>query len=533
MLRYDHGGRSASAHFGGCHVTVKRTSEGLLTRHFDFRAAEPAWLERWGLHPAQHAKTRFSLAQPGAGAPWFLPMPPPNITGALHLGHALFLTLQDIAIRHRLIRGDDALWIPGTDHAGLATHEKLCEDLPQRGLDPSDPAIYEREAWAWKHRFHARITSQMRSMGAACAWDRERFTLDASYQASAREAFRRIAHRGNLHRRDGQWYLDMREPAAALLRALDEGCIVIEPATAIGRLRHFLERIEPWCLSRQIPWGLRMPLHLRASGEWRIAEGAAPEGWHAETATFDTWFLSSLWPLALLGWPDDTPDLARYYPAAWMETGEDILFFWCARMLMMGWWLTGRWAFDRIHLQGLIRDKQGRKMSKSLGNGIDPLDLTATHGTDALRWMLATHSEPGLDMRFNPATLAAEGKFLNKLWQAARFISGAILSPPRPLDAESPFGRELASLTRQWDQGLLAADFKGTARRLQAHFRDAFCGGWLETHKEAWYAGDEATHAEGRAILARYLILFHPYLPFITSEIQERLKLEVLSPDGH
>jgi valyl-tRNA synthetase len=455
-------------------------------------------------------------------------MPPPNITGALHLGHALFLTIQDIATRHRIIRGDDALWIPGTDHAGLATHDKLCEDMSARGLNIDDPIAYEREAWAWKDKFHARITGQMRRMGASCDWTKERFTLDEDYAKTTSEAFARIATRSNLTRRDGQWYIDMSEPAAALLAALDSGEIAITPLSATGRLRHFLSNIQPWCLSRQIPWGQRMPLQYDDAGNWRIAETSLPSGWHQETSTFDTWFLSSLWPLALLGWPEETQELERFYPAAWMETGEDILFFWCARMLMMGWLLTGKWAFTSIYLHGLIRDSQGRKMAKQLGNGIDPLDLIDQKGTDALRWMLATHSQPGLDMRFNPARLSEESRFINKIWQASRFLSSAPLLPLCSWP-QTDFASSLEALTSRWDDGLLACKFAETARDIQRHFRDEFCGKWLEEHKASWREGVADIHAEGRAYMARYLILLHPFMPFLTSEIQERLLLDASS----
>ena len=495
-----------------------------LSRHFDHQAAEPAWIAQWGNTPFHHPQDQFPLHR-ASGEPWFLPMPPPNITGQLHLGHALFLTIQDIATRHRLQRGDDACWIPGTDHAGLATHEKLTAYLISQGLDPTDPGLYDQQARAWKERFHARITTQMRAMGIACDWTKERFTLDASYQDSMRHAFSQLAHRAQLHRRDGQWYLDMREAARALLEAIDQGEIRITPATATGRLRHFLENIEPWCISRQIRWGWRLPLLHDGQGSWQLddhPDRPAPPGWIREQDTADTWLLSSLWPLALLGWPHDQEAMARYFPAAWMETGEDILFFWCARMLMTGWLLTGQWAFRDIWLQGLIRDKHGRKMSKSLDNGIDPLELTDKHGTDALRWMLATRAEPGLDMRFNPADLSAEAKFINKLWQAARFFD---LCPPLATGDWSDHEDELAldALTDTWDQGLLGCRFAATARALQSHFRDDFCSGWIERNKEACQAGDPATLSLGLRLLQRYLALLHPFLPFITSEIDAQL----------
>lgn len=547
---------------GGCYVTVKRTSLRLsdtpsrspaasgftpaddFPRHFDARSAETHWIDRWGDNALPDTRQRFSLTGLNPRpAPWFLPMPPPNITGQLHLGHALFLALQDTKTRFHAQIGDDALWLPGTDHAGLATHAKILETLHEQGLDSSDRATYLREAWAWKDRFHARITGQIRRMGAACDWAQERFTLDEGSQRSAIAAIERCHAAGMLYRQDGEWYLRMDELAGQLLEALDRGEIRITPEASANQLRHFLRTIEPWCLSRDIPWGLPLPIETKGEA-WRLSPdptilqrhgpGTLPpadDGWTRETRTFDTWFLSSLWPFSSLGWPERTPTFERYYPAAWMETADDILFFWCARMLMMGRLLTGTWPFREIYLHGLIRDGKGRKMSKSLGNGIDPLDLIDRYGADALRWTLIGNAQPGLDMRFNPATLAGDAKFLNKIWQAGRFLAlhdpGTTEASAGNADgpADPSFDAELAALEAQWAAHLHANEFALAARALQKHFREAFCDRWIEAAKPALRAGDADQARTARRHFRRYLALFHPFLPFLTLDLYERLAL--------
>lgn len=515
---------------GGCHVTVKRNL--IATRHFDFASCETDWRSTWGHAPLDDALSRFAIAPPpnqDLSKPWFLPMPPPNITGQLHLGHALFLTLQDIQTRGRALMGQPTLWLPGTDHAGLATHAKILESLEAADESPDNLDAYWRHAWAWKERFHARITTQMRAMGAACDWSRERFTLDPAYQASTLEAFKRLLERypEGLSYREGQWYFDITPLASPLIEALENHTIRITPEGPKQALLHMLRHPEPWCLSRQIPWGLTLPLQHDGAGRWAWLEpgSLAQSGWTACTDTFDTWFLSALWPLATLGWPDD-PDglMERFYPAGWMETGEDILFFWCARMLMIGHALTDRWPFHDIFLHGLIRDAQGRKMSKSLGNGLDPLDLMKTAGCDALRWYLACQTEPRLDLRFDPNALQQESRFLNKIYQSARFLAlqGIRLADCGEATASSE-EKALDDLTRTWAECLLENRFKEAARLLQRSYTDTFCNTWLEAAKSNLRAGDEITRQRMGRIFQRYLALLHPFLPFLTTELHAQL----------
>lgn len=444
-------------------------------------------------------------------------MPPPNITGQLHLGHAMFLTLQDIKTRHQALQGGDALWLPGTDHAGLATHAKILDELSAHGQDPTDLAAYWATGHQWKERFHQRITTQMKRMGIGCDWSKERFTLDEQYQASARHAFALCWKQGWIYRANDQWYMDMRQLAAPLLAALDSGELTITPQKSANKLRSFLTNLEPWCLSRQIPWGLPMPLKFH-QGIWLLDEGDTTPGTPSPD-TLDTWFLSALWPFASLGWPQHTPDFEKFYPGIWMETGEDILFFWCARMWMMGKFLTGRWPFTHIFLHGLIRDKDNKKMSKSLGNGIDPLEIIDQFGADALRWHLASRAQPALDMKFNPEALKQDAAWLNKIWNAGRFLQqfGAPHIQPCP-----PHLQHL----REELNGLLEQDkFPDAARLLQRAFRDAFCGQWIEHNKEALRAGNPAILSEGWTQFHHLLSLLHPFLPFMTTQLHEQLGL--------
>lgn len=452
-------------------------------------------------------------------------MPPPNITGQLHMGHALFLTLQDIQARRHALRGDPTLWLPGTDHAGLATHEKICEELERNGIDPSDRAAYMSTGWAWKERFHARITEQIRRTGAACDWTRERFTLDAAYQDSAREAFRRCWTAGLIHRKDDQWWLDTEPLAAPLRAALADGTLSIAPQRSARRLQHFLDRLEPWCISRQIPWGLPIPLAHTPDGAWHPINAAPPNA-RPSTDTLDTWFLSALWPLASLGWPERDITADGWYPGEWMETGEDILFFWCARMWMMGHFLTGQWPFRRIFCHGLIRDKDGRKMSKSLGNGIDPLELIDKRGADALRWHLALHAEPAHDIAFDPDAADRDALWLNKIWQAARFLSQFDAPPSNRPACPDDLLELRQTMDRLWD----ADRYPEACRAYQRAFRDDFCGAWIEEHKNALRSerdlcGPQPLAREGWARFIHLLAIGHPLLPFLTTELHDALGL--------
>lgn len=459
-------------------------------------------------------------------------MPPPNITGKLHLGHALFLTLQDTLTRYHRQLGDNTLWLPGTDHAGLATDAKIKEYFEQLGITPNKED-YLQKAHSWKDDFHSTITSQIKAMGASCDWSRERFTLDSKYLESSTSALSICHQQGMLYRENNQWYLDMRDLAAQLITDIKNNTIIIEPASEANTLLHFLENIEPWCISRQIWWGQQIPIYY-ADNKLCIANNAHEAAIKLQCKditqdndTLDTWFLSSLWPFATLGWPQATADYDTYYPANIIETADDILFFWCARMLMMSKLCTGKYAFNKIYLHGIIRDEQGNKMSKSLGNGIDPLDIISQYGTDALRWTLATHNSAGKDASMGMQDFKASSQFMNKLWQAGRFIIGHA----KRIGIENATPHTYAILhefENKYHHYLQNEQFLQCSRELQHLFKHEFCDKWIEEHKAALYNNDASTAQEGIAIYTHFLLLFHPFIPFITEKLYSSLYNDLL-----
>lgn len=453
-------------------------------------------------------------------------MPPPNITGQLHLGHSLFLTLQDIKTRFNTIIGNNSLWIPGTDHAGLATHEKILLSMNEKNLDPNDLSAYFEEANIWKDFYQRRIKTQIFSMGASCNWNKERFTLDEEYKKSSLKAFDICYENGMLYRENNQYYLDMTNLAQELLKDLESGIIKITPESGKNTLISFLKNIEPWCISRQIPWGLPIPIAYNSLEE-RTARFSdidhSDPNWIKENFTFDTWFLSSIWPAAILGWPHKTTDFEQFYPCSWLETADDIIFFWCARMLMMCKLITGKYPFNEIYLHGIIRDKNNKKMSKSLGNGIDPLLCIESHGADCLRWTLCNHTEPGLDIKFNLDWLNEEKKFINKIWQASRFINmyTYFIDNKKDIKERDFISSEMDKITETWYDLLSKDKFSTCSRQLQNHFRSYFCDYWIEQNKKELWNNNKDIAIEGLMILQRYLILFNPFIPFITTSIDD------------
>lgn len=511
---------------GGCYDTVKRNQ---LNKNYNFNAEEPKLISLWGNNPQKDLLNRFQISIPNHKKQnWFLPMPPPNITGQLHLGHSLFLTIQDIKTRFNTIIGNNTLWIPGTDHAGLATHEKIILSMKKKQIDLNNSSLYFEEAEKWKEFYQNRIKNQIFRMGAACNWEKERFTLDEQYINSSLKAFDICYENKMLYRKDDQYYLDMTKLAKDLLKDLKNGKIKITPESGKNTLISFLDNIEPWCISRQIPWGLPIPIAYNPLEE-RTAHlkdiNSNESGWIKEDMTFDTWFLSSLWPAAILGWPNNTKDFENFYPCSWLETGDDIIFFWCARMLMMCKLITGKYPFNKIYLHGIIRDKNNKKMSKSLGNGIDPLTCIETHGTDCLRWTLCNHTEPGLDIKFNNEWLNEEKKFINKIWQAARFIDmhTHFIDNKKQIKEGIFISEEMDKITEIWYDLLSKDKFSQCSRQLQIHFRTYFCDYWIEKNKKELWNENNDIAIEGLMILSRYLILFNPFIPFITTSIDENI----------
>lgn len=441
------------------------------------------------------------------------------------MGHALFTTLQDISIRFARSQGRAALWLPGTDHAGLATQEKLDQLMLDQGLDPQGPD-FDNFAAEYKANLSGEINQQIRRTGASCDWSRYTFTLDEGYSRAVTTALEKCHRAGMLYRQGDQWYLDMRDLAKQLLDRMDAGELEIRPASEAKTLRHFLNNIEPWCISRQIRWGHKLPIWTRGE-EIQIGQ-EGPKGFHREAGCLDTWFSSALWPFATLGWPDDTDDLRKFYPAEMIETADDILFFWCARMLMMGLLLTGEIPFKTIYLHGIMRDKQGRKMSKSLGNGIDPLTIIDQYGCDAMRFALAEATQPGLDMKMWHEKFQAGKRMSTKLWNAAKFAQIHLERIGQPSQYPSKHKRDIALIgllrARQTYLKELYKDYQYSRAALECHrilFED-FCSGYMEDIKERIFAGDQEallTLLEG---LRMILLMIHPIMPFISERIWQR-----------
>ena len=466
-------------------------------------------------------------------------MPPPNITGILHMGHALFATLQDISTRYHRMKGDATLWLPGTDHAGLATQAKLDALMLEQGLDPAGPE-FDAFAADYKANLKGTITHQLRSCGTSCDWSRETFTLDDRYSKAVIEALKRCHEANMLYEEDGQWWLDMEPLAKRLIAHLDAGDMTIIPAGQEGTLRNFIENIEPWCISRQIRWGHKLPIWTNRNtsdlasypqNRTQLAiSGESPgDGWEQEFGALDTWFSSALWPFATLGWPEDTEDMRRFYPAAMIETADDILFFWCARMLMMGLLLTDRLPFDTIFLHGLIRDEFGRKMSKSDNNGIDPLDIIDRYGCDSMRFALAEAATPGQDMRMWDDKFQAGKALRTKLWNAARYALGHYDRLGGPLTA-FPTSRhydDLEMVTRLTaaQEGLTEAleglRYHEAAHIIRKFIFDDLCGWYIEATKSRLYDEDDREAMETLMwALDRTLRMLHPIMPFVTERIR-------------
>ena len=661
--------------------------------------------------------------------PYTIVMPPPNITGQLHMGHALDETLQDILIRWRRMQGYEAMWVPGTDHASIATEAKIVEAMAKEGLTKEDlgrEGVLER-AWAWKETYAGRIEQQLKKLGSSCDWERERFTLDEGCSKAVREVFVRLYEKGLIYRgeriinwcphcktsisdaevefeeKDAFFYhlrypiegtgeylelattrpetmlgdtavavhpdderykalvgknvilplvnkaipvvadtyvemdfgtgvvkitpahdpndfevglrhdlpvitvttedghmnelagkyagMTLMDCRKAVVKDLEDGgylvkteplkhnvgsCYrcrtVIEPrvsqqwfvkmkpladpaieAVRSGRTKfvperfdkvyyNWMENIRDWCISRQLWWGHRIPAwYCPDCGEIVVSRedpAACPKcgctALKQDEDTLDTWFSSALWPFSTLGWPDKTPELSYFYPTSTLVTGYDIIFFWVARMIFSGVEHMGEAPFDTVLIHGLIRDAQGRKMSKSLGNGIDPLEIIDEYGADALRFMLATGNSPGNDMRFTTEKVESSRNFANKLWNAARFIlmnlGDGDIEPglPDTLTLEDKWIlSKFNSLARAVTDNLEKFELGLAVQKLYDFIWDQFCDWYIELCK-ARLQGEKA--ADARRVLVfvmtRTLSLLHPFMPFVTEEIWQSLPHE-------
>ena len=704
------------------------------------------------------------IAGPDA-EPFVISIPPPNLTGELHLGHAMFVSLEDLMIRYKRMRGYAALWVPGYDHAGIATQLQVEKMLAREGTRRQDLGREEflRRTWEWKEKYGDHIVRQLRRLGASCDWDRMRFTLDDGLSRAVREAFVRLYRMGLIYRgeylvnwspglqtavsdleveysdeeatmyyfkypiagadlADGpgkgyipvatvrpetilgdtavavhpdderfrhligatclvpmlkrpipvihdtyvdmafgtgalkitpghdpndfaigqrhglqiismldkdarvneaggpyaglerfecrkklwadmeaagltiktepyrtqiprsqrggeivepmvstQWFVKMQPMALMGLEAVRSGRITILPERFTKVYYNWLENLRDWCISRQLWWGHRIPAwHCADCGGTTVAKLDPTRCEHCGSANIrqdddvlDTWFSSGLWPFSTLGWPDDTPDLRRYYPTTVMETGHDIIFFWVARMIMQGLMYTNEIPFKTVYLHGLVRDDQGRKMSKTTGNVLDPIavldgatpdelsDYIRTQypegipamGADALRFTLLTGSTPGTDMNLSLQRVEGNRNFTNKIWNAVRFVLSQLETGNWKLEAGDTDFQLLASsfqLPERWILSRLSAtisdatrlmdtfQYGEAGRQIYEFFWSEFCDWYLEISKIAMYRGDATAKARTRATLIKVvdesLRLLHPFIPFVTEETWGYLK---------
>ena len=699
-------------------------SSDLIDKSYEPREVESRWYDFWEKNHLFAADEKNTAAKP-----YSIVIPPPNVTGVLHMGHALNITMQDILCRYRKLRGDNVLWMPGTDHAGIATQNVVERKLAADGLDRHQLGREKviEEVWKWRKQYGGAIINQLKRLGASCDWERERFTMDEGLSRAVRKVFVKLyddglIYRGNYitnwcprchtaladlevehedieghlyHLRypfaDGQGHvviattrpetmlgdtavavhpdderyqhigdrrirlplvgkeipvisdtyvdmsfgtgalkvtpahdpndfeigtrhglenvkvigengtmteaagkfagLDRFECRKAVVKALDEGgflekltpylhavghCYrcktVVEPnlskqwfvstkplaKKAIAAVENgdtriipeiwtktyydWMNNIRDWCISRQIWWGHQIPAWTcNQCGHITVAM-ETPEKCSAcksmdlvqETDVLDTWFSSALWPFSTMGWPDDTPELKLFYPTSVLITGFDILFFWVARMMMMGIHFMEEVPFKDVYIHALVRDEEGKKMSKSTGNVIDPLSVIDTYGTDAFRFTLAAFAAQGRDIRMSEKRVEGYRHFINKLWNATRFalihISEAddIVKPEHLSPVDRWILSRLTRVTRTIAETLDGYRFNEAAGAIYHFVWHEFCDWYLEAVKPALYgkAGDERLNATRGVlwhVLKNTLILLHPFVPFVTEEIWHKL----------
>ncbi len=658
-------------------------------------------------------------------------MPPPNITGQLHMGHALDNTLQDILIRYKRMQGYGTLWLPGTDHASIATEAKIVAAMKEEGLSKEDIGREEflKRAWDWRNKFGSRIVEQLKKLGSSCDWSRERFTMDEGCSKAVRKVFVDLYKKGLIYRgerminwcshcrtsisdaeveyeeqngsfwhlrypladgsgeiqlattrpetmlgdtavavnpnderykhfvgktlilpivnkeipiiaddyvemdfgtgvvkitpahdpndfevglrhnldvitvttEDGhmnenagkyegmtiaecrkaivadlekegflikveplthnvgtcyrchtsveprvskQWFVKMQPLVEPALEAVRSGEIKFIPERFEKTYFHWMENIKDWCISRQLWWGHRIPAWYCPECGEVIVEAEDPSvcpncgcrDIYRDPDTLDTWFSSALWPFSTMGWPEKTPEFDYFYPTNVLVTGYDIIFFWVARMIFSALAYTGKKPFDTVLIHGIVRDAQGRKMSKSLGNGIDPLEIIDKYGADALRFTLATGNSPGNDMRFSEEKITSSSGFANKLWNAARFINMNIEGRkithklPKNLALEdkwiiSKFNTLVKEVTENLDKYELGI----AVQKLYDFIWDYLCDWYIELAKIRFNADDENAQIVCEVIvyvMSETMKLLHPFMPFITEEIWQTMSDE-------
>ena len=674
------------------------------------------WMGRKYFHPdVDRSKKPFTIV-----------MPPPNITGKLHMGHALDNTLQDILIRYKRMQGYNALWIPGTDHASISTEVKVINKLKEEGIDKNDLGRegFLKRTWEWREEYGRTIVDQLKKIGSSCDWDRERFTMDEGCSEAVLEVFTRLYEKGYIYKgsriinwcpvcqtsisdaeveheeqaghfwhinypiADGsgyveiattrpetllgdtavavnpdderytnlvgkmlklpltdreipvvadpyvdkefgtgcvkitpahdpndfevgrrhnlpeinimnddatincpgskydgmdryearkamvadleaqgllvkveehvhnvgthdrcgttvepmikqQWFVKMEEMAKPAIEAIKNGDLTFVPERFDKTYLHWLENIRDWCISRQLWWGHRIPAYYCDECGETVVSKTAPTvcpkcgctHLTQDPDTLDTWFSSALWPFSTLGWPKNTEELDYFYPTDVLVTGYDIIFFWVIRMVFSGYEQTGKCPFHHVLIHGLVRDSLGRKMSKSLGNGIDPLEIIDKYGADALRLTLVTGNAPGNDMRFYMERVEASRNFANKVWNASRFIMMNMEKAEIPdeidlntltaadkwiLSKVNSLAKEITANMDNFDQGI-------AVQKIYDFIWEEFCDWYIEMVKPRLWNDEDETKGAAlwtlKNVLINALKMLHPYMPFITEEI--------------
>lgn len=696
---------------------------GELKSVYDPKEVEEKWYYIWEEKKYFHADVNDDRES------FCIVIPPPNVTGQLHMGHALDETLQDILVRYKRMAGFNTLWVPGTDHAGIATQAKVEEQLRKESTSKEElgrEAFLER-AWEWKDKYHNRIVTQLRGLGTSCDWERERFTMDEGLSRAVREAFVTFYEKDLIYRdkyivnwcpkchttisdieveheeeegrlwtirykvkdaddyltvettrpetmfgdtavavnpkderfgkyvgktvlmpitnkeipvvaddyvdmefgtgavkitpfhdpndfevglrhhlpqveainldakmtdicgkyagmdryecreamlkelkelgcggdervhvhavghcyRCGttvepliskQWFLRMKPLAEPAIKAVEDGDTRFVPSRFDKVYLGWMENIRDWCVSRQLWWGHRIPVwycddcgaEICVREDPTVCPHCGSAHIHQDEDVLDTWFSSAMWPYSTLGWPDKTPEMEKYFPNSVLVTGWDIIFFWVARMIFSSLFHTGKAPFKDVLIHGLVLDAQGRKMSKSLGNGIDPLEKIASHGADSLRFMLVTGNTPGNNLRFRDERLDGSRNFANKIWNASRFVlmnlegyeDGAWDDDALTLHDRWILSRlnQTAAATRL---NLDRYELGEAARGIYEFIWDDFCDWYVELSKNALYKGTDAERLHSQRVivyvLRSALELLHPFMPFITEEIWQKL----------
>lgn len=692
-----------------------------LEKTYNPKEIETKLYEKWCENKYFHAEVDRSRK------PFTIVMPPPNITGKLHMGHALDNTLQDILIRYKRMQGYNALWIPGTDHAAISTEVKVTNQLKEEGIDKKELGRegFLKRTWEWKEEYGGTITSQLKKLGTSCDWDRERFTMDEGCSKAVEEVFIKLYEEGYIYKgsriinwcpvcktslsdaeveheeqaghfwhikypiagtdrfleiattrpetmlgdtaiavhpdderykdivgknvilplvnreipivadyyvdkefgtgavkitpahdpndfevgkrhnlpeinimnddatinehggkyagmeryearkaivadleAEGylvkieehthnvgthdrchttveplikqQWFVKMEELAKPAINALKTGELKFVPERFNKTYLHWLENIRDWCISRQIWWGHRIPAYYcKDCGEMTVSRDkvctchkCGSANVEQDPDTLDTWFSSALWPFSTLGWPDKTPELDYFYPTDVLVTGYDIIFFWVIRMIFSGYEHMGRKPFGKVLFHGLVRDDQGRKMSKSLGNGIDPLEVIDKYGADALRYTLITGNAPGNDMRFYWSRVEASRNFANKVWNASRFImmndpdnkiKATDERPANLTDADKWILSKMNGLIKEVTDNMEKYELGIAVAKLNDFIWEEFCDWYIEMVKPRLYNDADETKTAAiwtlKTVLIDALKLLHPYMPFITEEI--------------